>query len=112
MREREGQVEGCRAVHVDGVQRRVRAFHRESSILRDEQDVRNVVAPYLVQVAPLLRQVKGLATGNVLEVDDGVSYAALRADYQSIQVNRLFGFRIADLLVLGNREPWLAGYGA
>ena len=52
--EREGQVEGGGAVHVDGVQGGVGALHLQRRVLGHEKNVRNVVAVLLVEVTPLL----------------------------------------------------------
>src|SRR5437660_1574469 len=82
--EREWQVEAGRALHVDGVQRSVRTLHAQGGILRNEQNVGDIVATPLVEMAPLFRQVNRLAAGNVLEVDHGVGYTALRSDDQAV----------------------------
>src|SRR5438046_9664423 len=51
--ERKRQVEGGRAVHVNGVQRGVGAHHVEGSVLGYEQNVRNITAVVMVELATL-----------------------------------------------------------
>jgi hypothetical protein len=87
---------------VDGVQGGIGTLHVERAVFRDQENVRNVAAVFLVEVAALFGQVHGFALGDVLEVDDGVGDAALRSDDEALQVGRLFGFGVTDLRVFGD----------
>jgi len=89
---------------VDGVQSGVGALHGQRAILRDQENVWNVVALFLVEMTALLGQIHGLAAGNVLQIDDGIGDAAFGADDQALQVGGLAGIGIADLRIFGDRE--------
>src|SRR5437879_11197519 len=101
-RERKRKVESGRSIHVDGVQGRIGTHHAEGGVLWNQQNVRNVTALFLVEVAPLLRQFQRLTAGDVFQVDDGIGYTTLGTNDQPLQVCGLVGFRIADPQVLGD----------
>ena len=102
--ERKRQVEGGRAVHVNGVQRGVGAHHVEGSVLGHEQNVRNITAVLLVEMATLFRQVHRLTFGDVLQIHHGICDTTLGADNQPLEIRSFPGCRVTDLLVLGNRK--------
>ncbi len=110
VREGEWQVERGRALHVDGVQGRVGTHHAEGGVLWHQQNVRDVAALFLVEVAPLFRQLQSFAAGDVFQVDDRVSYAALRPNDEALQVSSLSRVGIADFRVLGNGEGQSVGH--
>ena len=56
----------------------------------------------LIEVPSLLRQVHRLSGGDVLQVDDGVGYAALGTDDQALEADAFLALRIADLRVFGD----------
>ncbi len=102
--EREGQVESGGSVHVDGMQSRVGTHHRQRSVLRNQKNVRYVMATFLVEMTPLFRQIHRFAAGDVLQVNDRIGDAALGPDDQALQVRRLSGVRIADLRIFVDWE--------
>jgi hypothetical protein len=104
VRERKRQVEAGSSVHVDGVQSGVGALHGQRTVLRDEKNVRDVVALFLVQMSALLGQIHGLAAGDVFQIDDGIGHATLGAHDQALQVGGLAGIGIADLRIFGDGE--------
>src|ERR1035441_4103908 len=55
-----GEVKDRCTIHVNGVQRGVGALHLERGILRDEENMWDVAAMFLIQVPPLLGQNHGL----------------------------------------------------
>src|SRR5579859_1674315 len=105
----EGQIEGGRTVHVNGVQGGIGADHAEVALLRDQENVRYVAAVLLVEVAALLGQVHSLAARNVFEINDGVGHAALRTDDQTVEIRCLLRIGIADRRVFGDGEIEGAG---
>ena len=98
------QVERGGPFHVDGVESCIRTPHLEDGILRNEQDVRNVVAMDLIEMPPLRGQVECFSARYTLEIDDGVGHSTLRTDDQALEVNCLPGLRVADLRVFVYRE--------
>jgi len=64
--EGEWQVETGGAVHVDGVQSRIGALHLQIGVLGHQQNVGNVAAVALIEVALLLGELQRLAGGDVL----------------------------------------------
>ena len=109
LRKRKWQVKSSRSIHVNGVECGVGTEHLERSVLRNQKDMRDVAAELLVEVAALLGKVHGFATGNVLQIDNGIGHSTLSPYDQPLQVGRLFRFWIANLQILGDREinrPW------
>ena len=88
----------------------VGALHLQRGVLGHQKNVGNVVTLLLVEVTPLLGQFHGLSGGDVLEIDDGVGYAALGADDQALEANRFLAVGVANLRILGNREIQFAGH--
>src|ERR1700684_3890712 len=63
----------------------------------------------LVEVTTLLGQVHGFAGVDVLEVNDGVGYAALGADDEPVEADGFASVRGADLGIFGDGEIQLVG---
>ena len=59
------QVVAGGAIHVDGVQGSVGTLHLQLGVLRDQENVRDVAAVFLVEVTALLREIEGFAGGNI-----------------------------------------------
>src|SRR5271166_893977 len=100
--ERKRQIETGRTFHVNGVQRFVGTHHAQCAILWYQQNVWNVAAVFLIQMAPLLRQIESFAAADVLEIDDRIGDSALRSHDQPLQVRGLLPVQIANLRVFGD----------
>jgi len=80
------------------------------------------VAVPLVEMAALVGRAQGLSGREVLEINDGVGDAAVRANDQTLKIGGLLGVGIADLRVFRDRKfdqarnssrpLYSAGYGA
>ena len=102
VRERKGQVKRGGTIHVDGVQGRIGTHHSEGGAFRNQENVRNVMAMSLVEMSPLFGQIHGFSGRDILKVDDGIRKAALRPDDQPLEIDGLFGVRIADLRIFSD----------
>src|ERR1700687_847831 len=103
------QIVGGSAFHMYGMQRGIGALHRQFGLLRNQQDVRNVAAAALVEMAELFGSAQRFPGRDVLEINDGVGDAALRADDQALKVGGFLGVGIADLRVFRDRKSGQVG---
>ena len=84
--------------------RGIGAHHVESSVLGHEQNVRNIAAVLLVEMATLFRQVHGLAGGDVLQIHHRICHPALGADNQPSRGPRFCGKQGHKSAVFGDRK--------